>query len=119
VSWFTDFFVSSLPQRTRSKKSRRERFRFRADIHPHRSANRIVPPPPTQPLVSAVQHIVSGKLREDGHINDSRSSGAQECRMVDVAIDVVDGARSWHRVPLGGSSETAKRLALFCGAKCR
>ena len=42
--------------------------------------------------------LIAGLLSEGG-----RESG----------IDVVDGARSRHRVPLGGSSETTKSLLLL------
>jgi hypothetical protein len=31
---------------------------------------RIVPSPPTQPLIGAVQHVVGGELREDRHARE-------------------------------------------------
>src|SRR5882724_11008716 len=33
----------------------------------HAGVGRIIPPPPTQPLVGGVQHVVGRELREDRH----------------------------------------------------
>jgi hypothetical protein len=50
---------------------------------------RIIPSPPTQPFVGAVQHVIGGKLREDRHtkqlmpaIGDDKKAAATSSRLL-------------------------------------